>query len=656
MIIERLTMLNFGPFFGEHSVELSVSSSAPVVLVYGENMRGKTSLQNAIRWCMYGYALGRGGVRKPTFRLISYDALDVQQFVTRVMIDFEHDGHKYRLERSVQASVLPLSDDDLSERVSLTKNGSFLPEREIPMVVNGILHEEIARFFLFDGEMLAQYEQLMWDSGRSNQIIRNSIEQILGLPALRLAGQDADDLRRAAEREQAKAVRGVEKATRLTAAAEQLQTEVDLLRNDLLALEQLRNQHTQARDQAAERRERYDEIKGDLADADRLESEIDAAKQTQKDISSEIRQLLVKGWWEPVAEIAGAKAEKIEGAASKALESMKSRESKELLLNQLNDLVAEGLCPVCQRSAEDHGAYHTHIDELREELDRLEPNADDASINLANARKLRTFVSNANTALIASKEEDYRKTGLRIRQDSQRLTQIKERIRENDRFEVREVQKEYDEAVIALNEVETSIGQQQSKRQEKMDSLRKTNAEIAKLPEANPRINTECQMYHGLVVAVEEAIVSFAQALRSEVERVGTEIFLSLTSEEDYSRLVINEQYGLSIVDQRGWEISERSAGAEQVVALSLVGALNRSAVREGPVVMDTPFGRLDISHRASILKFLPTMGPQVILLVQSGEIDEERDLVHLEGMIGRQYRLVRDGAATRSRIDRAGV
>ena len=201
MIIEKLTMLNFGPFFGEHSLELSVSSSAPVVLVYGENMRGKTFLQNAIRWCMYGYALWRGGEKKPTYRLISYDALDVQEFVSRVIIDFQHDGHKYRLERSVQASARPLSDEDLTERVSLTKNGSFLPEREIPTIINGILHQEIARFFLFDGEMLAQYEQLMSDSERSNRRIRDSIEQILGLPSLRFASEDAENLRRAAERE-----------------------------------------------------------------------------------------------------------------------------------------------------------------------------------------------------------------------------------------------------------------------------------------------------------------------------------------------------------------------------------------------------------------------------------------------------------------------
>ena len=243
-----------------------------------------------------------------------------------------------------------------------------------------------------------------------------------------------------------------------------------------------------------------------------------------------------------------------------------------------------------------------------------------------------------------------------MRQDEQSLTQIKERIRENDRSEIRRIQKEYDIAVIELGRIEDSIREQQTKREDKVVALRRTNAEIAKLPEANSRINTESQIYHGLVEAISEAVGSFACELRSEVQRAATEIFLSLTSEQDYRSLDINEQYGLSIRDQHDREISDRSAGAEQVVALSLIGALNRCAVREGPVVMDTPFGRLDTVHRANILKFLPTMASQVVLLVQSGEVDDQRDLVHLKGVIGRRYRLVRDGSATRSRIVKAGI
>ena len=505
-------------------------------------------------------------------------------------------------------------------------------------------------------EMLAQYEQLMLDDLRSSQLIRSSIEQILGLPALRLARQDADALRREAEREQAKAVKGVDKAARLSAQAEQLQGEVESIESDLEDLEELRNTHTQARDQASERRERYEEIRAELMAADQLDASIDEAETMQESIRGEIRSLLTKGWWEPVSGIAAEKAKSIESAASEALEIARTIDSKERLLDQLHHLVDEGVCPVCEQPAVGGEDHRTQIDKLRMDLDELQVDGRDPQVNLTKAQQLRDFVSTQVTSMVVAKEEEYRKTVLNLRRDRQKLTDIKERIRGNDRSEIRRVQKEYDEAVVALNLVETSISEQSNKRLARLDALRRTNAEIAALPEANPRINTQTQIYQTLVGAIEGAVAAFAQELRTEVQQVATEIFSSLTSEEDYKRLVINEQYGLSIFDRSGREVPDRSAGAEQVVALSLVGALNRCAVREGPIVMDTPFGRLDVTHRANILKFLPTMGPQVILLVQSGEIDEERDLIHLKGAIGRQFRLSRDGAATRSRIDKVVV
>ena len=83
----------------------------------------------------------------------------------------------------------------------------------------------------------------------------------------------------------------------------------------------------------------------------------------------------------------------------------------------------------------------------------------------------------------------------------------------------------------------------------------------------------------------------------------------------------INDYYGLTILDSNGEEVRVRAAGAEQVVALSLIGALSRNAVRHGPIIMDTPFGRLDRKHRENILKFLPSLADQVTLLVQSGEV-----------------------------------
>ena len=57
----RLTGLrlnNFGPFKGEQFIEFPEDDG--VTIVYGENMRGKTSLLNAIRFAFFGRVVGSG--------------------------------------------------------------------------------------------------------------------------------------------------------------------------------------------------------------------------------------------------------------------------------------------------------------------------------------------------------------------------------------------------------------------------------------------------------------------------------------------------------------------------------------------------------------------------------------------------------------------
>jgi len=108
--------------------------------------------------------------------------------------------------------------------------------------------------------------------------------------------------------------------------------------------------------------------------------------------------------------------------------------------------------------------------------------------------------------------------------------------------------------------------------------------------------------------------------------------------------LRINEQYGLSIIHQDGEEEDGRSAGAEQVVALALMGALQANAPLQGPIVMDTPFSRLDPEHTANVVTTLPRMSDQVVLFVQEGEISrgEVRRLLAPGGHLLREYELVR--------------
>jgi DNA sulfur modification protein DndD len=85
---------------------------------------------------------------------------------------------------------------------------------------------------------------------------------------------------------------------------------------------------------------------------------------------------------------------------------------------------------------------------------------------------------------------------------------------------------------------------------------------------------------------------------------------------------------------------------------MSLIGALIDCSVREAPVIMDTPLGRLDTVHGTNILKWIPEMSTQVMLFVTSREFSEAIDRPKLGTRIGHEYTLVRE-SVNRTKIEK---
>jgi len=170
-----------------------------------------------------------------------------------------------------------------------------------------------------------------------------------------------------------------------------------------------------------------------------------------------------------------------------------------------------------------------------------------------------------------------------------------------------------------LKKVESIIDEQDRALREMTDDRTKMQCQLNKLPDANPALAFKTAVYRFLAELFESAVDGFRDSLRETVGADASEIFKSLTTEQGYRGLMIDENYGLALLDSNGEAVPGRSAGAEQIVALSLIGGLNRAAVREGPVVMDSNFARLDRGHRRNVLRFLPQLGPQVVVLVHSG-------------------------------------
>ena len=80
-------------------------------------------------------------------------------------------------------------------------------------------------------------------------------------------------------------------------------------------------------------------------------------------------------------------------------------------------------------------------------------------------------------------------------------------------------------------------------------------------------------------------------------------------------------------------------------MALSLMGALQRNAPLRGPIVMDSPFGRLDQVHTTKVVQALPLMADQVMLLVYESELDPKQARNQLEGKLRKEYRIARRSA-----------
>jgi DNA sulfur modification protein DndD len=54
VIFESLTLQNFGPYYGHHSLNLRPEGDRSIILIGGLNGGGKTTLMDALRLALYG--------------------------------------------------------------------------------------------------------------------------------------------------------------------------------------------------------------------------------------------------------------------------------------------------------------------------------------------------------------------------------------------------------------------------------------------------------------------------------------------------------------------------------------------------------------------------------------------------------------------------
>jgi DNA sulfur modification protein DndD len=656
MKLQKLIIQNFMPYKGEQKIEFPQHETQNVMLLFGDNMRGKTSFLNSIRWGFYGSAVGRHLRTIPRVNLVNIDAASEGDWQMSITLKFSHNEKQYELRRHINKKghvSEPRSDSDFEENVGLRVDGEVLTADKIINEVNQVVPEEISRFFLFDGELLQEYENLLIEENEQGEKIKEHIEQALGVPALIHGRDELKTLLKTARNLQAKDAKKDKELQQYAEQQRQLEIQLTSFEKDQLDSLDQKNDIQNQMDVIDDGLKNTEAVQRKKLELEGLAGEQKVTQQSLDSMQDEQRVLLNSVWKDvlynsvnPILEGFRSQRDGIQTAISrKAI-----LEDKIKVLRRTLD---DPTCPTCSQDipTTEMTSIKGSIEQLLAESELSSVNVEDMTAINRKIDQLSKIQSQGEGARIIELANKQRQSEVQLIKIETKLDEIEEEIRDYDTDQIMRQREKRGQLAILLSRVESGLSdikQEIDNNQNKQDHIAtlisKSAGAQGKL--SSRRVNV-CQE---LEQVFSEGINQLRDLLREEVQQYASEAFAELTTEKTYSGLEINRNYGLSIIDHEGRTLKERSAGAEQVVALSLIDGLNRTARKAGPIVMDTPLGRLDPKHRSNVLRYLPKMAEQVVLLVHEGEIDPGRDLSNFAERIGARYKIERV-SATESRI-----
>ncbi|MDQ0093063.1 AAA family ATPase [Paeniglutamicibacter psychrophenolicus] len=632
LTLNSLTMRDFGPYKGEQTI--SFSRDRGVYIAYGPNGRGKTTLHNAFRYALYGEILRRNRVEQASELANSESRKERGYGSFATVLEFTSDALNYRLTRNYDDRKNP------QESILLERDGSVLPQDVTDKVMNQLAPRSVSQFFLFDGELLRKYEALLDNDSPEGQDLEKEIERVLGIPLVSQAREHVSEYRRSAARRLAEIAKTEDETKRLGAAlttaedykasyqrsAQEIVKELEAAQARFDELEELLRSHQQSEGLL----DKLDSLRQGLK---RTEDGQVLARQALNELSPDLWKLLISARAKKHVDHLTTQIEKYETDLGNA----------QALDRDLKHLDLHSDCPVCHRGTDPH-LREQLIAELQDGLGGL--NSEDLHVNLEISRRSKqkwSSFSSIDRRLVTDRDKALRDLQLEQHEILEEMAEIEAKLSNIGEDKIRQLKSERDQRRIQLyrdNERHQDLNKKVAEQDASIQLIiRNIRSHASK---TDPSVILKEQVAAELLKLFDESITAYRAKLRNKVEQRASEVFIDLAAEPDYRGLAITEGYGLQILGPDNEVVTGRSAGYEHLVALSLIAALQDSAAVRGPVIMDSPFGRLDSDHTAHVVAALPKMARQVVLLAFEGEFDRQEAVDALGANLISEYSLER--------------
>ncbi|WP_380277449.1 AAA family ATPase [Kitasatospora purpeofusca] len=644
MKLLKLTIENFRVFHGIQELDLEVTEHKPAVLIFGMNGAGKTTLLNAFTWALYGSFSGdferqERVINDHTWALTPFGA----QVGASVRLVFEHEGHLFSVLRAVNTTKAAEEQSALPLELTVTETAGGVSQK----VDNGqdrlqkILPEGLRQFFFFNGERMER----MFTGDRTDEV-QQAIKTLMGLEEIERA--ITNHLPKASKKLARQIERGGDgRLQRLTAGQTQLEQQKLDVHEKLLELSEkaagyereLEETHLAllANEKAAPLQRQHSKLEDRRRDllAQRIE------RQDRK------KDLLTKSSF--LAFTSGLD-DKILGLA----DGMRKRRELPAGIQRdyIDGLLEDGYCMCGRELAAGSEARHA--------LEERRYNA-----GLADVESRWMYLAGKTADLGQARQELL----AQLQGCIQDIQEIEAGIRKVD-AEESDIARDLDG--VNIIDVQRLVERRKDLDSKRLDTLQLHTVAKAKLAELDEQIEKIRRQYHSArvqdeesrriqrqVALVDDVLTAFERILAVKTEEVRRQLDTKVKSV--FARICIRPftpnltpSFALELVNDSLGGAAARSTGENQILGLSFVGAVSElarethdrrlGAAEESlggggvyPVVMDAPFGNLDVAYQNDIAESLPKLTSQIITLLSQSQ-SRGRVLEHLGAAASRMY------------------
>lgn len=654
ILIDKIAFENYRQY-GSGCLRFSTSDKSKLSVLIAKNGTGKTTLLNAITWCLYGKELhlADADTALPVVNTAVVEASPDGSFVpVSVKITIVDGAHIVDFHRSVNFKIMRDANDTpraIAGSNNFTVTTTATQEFENSQVKQGVdaeiivkqyFDEAIFRYYFFDGEKLRDY----FSAGQSASI-KSSIFNISQITLLenscvhlkkiqgdktRILGKGSPDIADLQERKDSQ-------LNRKKLASESL-------KEDSKELDRLRKEQ----EDLNEALRGFAPIKKLQQERTTLEAELTTVtaeeKQWHARRSEFIRKyLILLNLYPSIRHTLNIIAQKeADGDLPPAID----KDQVKTLLSHLDEP-----CPLCHGKIGETGRQH-----LEDLLAKISVSSKTSNYLKEAKGPLESYLEQAQKYKTVRDQLNQEEIDINARKDkiTKRLAEINSTLSNYESgdgsLDVAATENRRTEVNLRIETVSKAIGASESTIlvcDEEISKIEKELSDAAKKIKEHADIKEEI----GVLSEIQKQFSTIKEhimgAMRREIERITWDIFDAMIWKSNtFGSIAISDNYDVAVYNKQGNEMTGSLSATEQMaLAYAFTLAIHKASGKNCPLVIDSPLGRVSDENRENMAKALGEISKekQIIMLFTPDEYSESVQAIYDEIADVRKLRLSSD-------------